>query len=380
MALRFTSRTKPRRGNVTASVPGLLAVGSGSAGNPTFSGIITADTPGMVALGSGSFTGGSSGEGNDGLVVTNYATYDPDNAIIQSLDVNSTLPNWGSAGGSSIAFNSGAWWNGTTGVARMRPPTVESASGLGDFQVWKNATKAVRQLNLRFEWRPSALYCSQLGLPKFLLIRSYRQLQTVPTVPVVRPMFYLCQTNESGSGNHDGPFDIQNAIHLVPAQGTNRCYMDYNMVPAPTGAQWQPGITPTTYQNMRCPFYYRATSGVDSGGNPILEANEIVCIEARFQAMETSGEPNGIIGFRVTRRNGQVFERCCGWTWDDNGISVNEAYIETIEQFGGGYYNVGDPSNPAVYTEVGRRITIATNYQPTVGRAWIGPPEGFVTG
>lgn len=383
MALKFYTASRPRRGQLLAAAPQLIAVGSGSAGNPTFSGNLAADLQQLIMLGTGSQSGGNTDpDANDGLIVSNFASYDPDAAQLISIDVNNTWNNWGTTAGGSIQFTTGSWWNGTANIARMFPPTAEGGSGLGHIPIWKNATKPVRQLNLRFEWRPSSNYCSQRGFPKFMIARTYRQLQAVPSVPVVRPMLYLAMTNESGNTpdpwDFDGPYDIANAIHLVPAQGTNRCYMDYNMIPAPTGAQWVYGASPTTAQTVRCPFYWRATAGVDSAGNPIIPAGEVVVIEVRLQAMATAGEPNGVIGYRVYRQNGTYFERCCGWTWDDNGINVNEAYIEAIEQFGGGYYNVGNPSSPLVYTEVGRRVGIATNFQPSVGRAWIGPPSGFV--
>ena len=104
----------------------------------------------------------SAGGENDGLIVTDYANFDPDAAQIISVDVNSTLPNMNGFNGGIVTFETASWWNGSTGVCRMRPPTTgNSRSGLGGlatgWPLWKNATKAIRQLNLRIEAKFSDL-------------------------------------------------------------------------------------------------------------------------------------------------------------------------------------------------------------------------------
>lgn len=322
--------------------------------------------------------GGGQGDGNDGLIVSNYASFDPDANSIISFDINSTLPNWANSGGAIMRFNTAeTWWSGTTNVVTMHPPTTsDQGSGLGEFILWKNATKAIRQLNFRFEWYCSNNYClNSTTYPKFVLTKTHTEFQSIPTLPADRPMFFLENMTESGNGS----VDIADTIQFAPAQGTLRMYSRNNITPAVTSAQWVDGgpTGPATYCSMPQPFYVRATSGTDGYGNPIIAASEIICIEMRVNVMATTDEPNGVIGMRVYRRSGAVYERCCAWTWD-GAKTVDTNYFRDIEQFGGGYYNVGQASSPDLWTKVGRRCTIGMNLSPTVGRYWMGPPEGFV--
>lgn len=312
--------------------------------------------------------------GNDGLVVSDYANYDPDAAQIISLDVNNTIPNWGTAGGASITFANESWWNGTEPVATMFPPTTgDQASGFGSIPFWKSATKAVRQLNFRIEFRASDAFCADTTeMPKFFIFRSARTLNISAPVDD-RPMSFWIH------GNYDASL-AANTICLCPAIGTLRMHSSTNIVPA---ANYQDRIDsgntdPGTSQTMAQPFYIRATSGTDGSGNPILAASEIICIEYRINVMATADEPDGVVGYRVYRRNGAVYERCCAWNWDQNYL-VDTNYIYDIDTMGGGYFNLANSGAADIWTKIGRRMTMAFNLQPTVGRSWIGPPTGFVT-
>lgn len=312
---------------------------------------------------------------NDGLVVSDYANYDPDAAIFQSLDINETLDNWGTNGGSDITFANEAWWNGTARVATMYPPTEsDRGSGIGSVQLWKEAAKANHQANIRWEWKVSDDFClDSTTFPKWIIVRTYQNLSTGDTGGVDRPMLFIENMNEASNGS----IDIANTLQFCPAQGTKRMYSSTNLTPAPRGDDWVDGGNgPTTYCSMRQPFYVRATSGVDGGGNPIIAASEILCTEMRMNTVATADEPLGFIGMRTYRRNGQVFERGCSWKWDEN--KVLGYYIADIDNMGGGYYNVGQPHSSGLWTKMGRRLGIALNYEPTLGRAWKGPPSGFV--
>lgn len=321
-----------------------------------------------------SATTASSSDGNDGLVVSNYSSYDPDAASIISLDINNTIPNWGSNGGSSISFANEAWWNGTAPVATMRPPTIgDSASGFGAIPFWKNATKAVRQLNIRGEWQCSPIFPqNSRNYPKFIIVRTYSQLNPNPSVGADRPMIQMENFLEADSA----AIHLQDTIAWSITQGTFRMFSATNIIPGPTSSQIDQS-TVATYANSRQPFYIRATSGVDGGGNPILATTEIICFEMRINVMGTVDEPNGIIAYRVYRRNGQVFERGCAWTYQA-GKTINTNYIADIDNMGGGYYNVANDGDPNLWTKMGRRLTLGFNLEPTIGRYWMGPPQGFV--
>lgn len=317
----------------------------------------------------------SGGDGNDGLIVSNYASFDPDAAQIVSLDVNSTVPNWGTYGGGNVTFANESWWNGTSSVATCFPPTTaDSGSGFGSIPFWKNATKVVRQINIRWEFSVSGPYCADTTqLPKLLILRTYSQFQSSPSVGAERPMIFFRHYN---SIIVPGPYDIDNVISITPAQGTTEIWSATNITPAPTSADWDE-TDPNDDPHLPAPIYWRATSGSDSAGNPMIAPSEVACAEMRVNVMSTASEPNGVIALRVYRRNGYVSERACAWTWE-SGHAVDTNYIADIDTAFGGYYNNSNSGASDIYTKVGRRFTFGFNIQPTVGRSWIGPPTGFV--
>lgn len=375
MPVRFSSRLRTRRGSLVGIAPQFVALGSGSASNPVFTGPLVSALQQFEATGVGSFNSGSV-DGNDGLIVSNYASYDPDAAQVISLDVNSTIPNWGTYGGGNITYANESWWNGTAPVAKMFPPTIADAgSGFGSIDFWKNASKVVRQMNIRWEYQLSSAFCANsVNHPKFIIVRSYANFNTGDQ-PSYRPMMFLENMQESGNPT----IDIDDTLFLCVAQNTFRMFSSTNIVPGPTTADIVDGgpTGPATYCSMRQPFYHAATSGADGVGNPILPVSEIVCLEMRINTQATTDEPNGVVAFRLYRRNGQTFERGIAWTYHP-GYPM-ETYIADIDMFGGGYFNGANPSDPNLWSKMGRRITLGFNYQPLVGRAWIGPPTGFVT-
>lgn len=320
--------------------------------------------------------GGGGGGDNDGLIVTDYANFDPDDADFQSLDINSTLPNWGTTAGSNITFGSETGWNGSSmAVATMFPPTSESASGLGGLPFWKNGTKAIRQLNFRIELRVSDLFCAEsTGYPKYFIFRCADTLSGSASLDH-RPMIFIAH------GNQDASLGAPDSICFAPAIGTLRMFSSTNITPAPTFADRiaSGNDNPGTFCTIGQPVYVAASAGTDSGGRPIIDADEFLCMEIRLQMMSTVDEPDGFVGFRLTRQNGAVYERGCSITWDEE-YPVDTLYIADIDCMGGGYYNLGNSGSASLHTKAYRRLSMAFNYQPTVGRAWKGPPTGFVTG
>lgn len=318
---------------------------------------------------------GAAGGGgdNDGLLVTDYANFDPDDSDFQSLVVNSTIPNWGTTAGANITFSNETWWSGASvPVATMFPPTSESASGLGAIDFWKAGTKAVRQLNFRIEAKFSDLFCAEsTGYPKYFIFRCADTLSVAAPLNY-RPMIFIAH------GNQDASLGAANSICFCPAIGTLRMFSSTNIIPAPNTADRiaSGDDNPGTFCTIGQPLYVAASAGTDSGGNPIIDADEYLCMEIRLQMMSTADEPDGFVGYRLHRRNGTYVERGCSLTWD-NAYPVDTLFIADIDNAGGGYYNLGNSGSGSLHTKAGRVLTMAFNYQPTTGRAWKGPPTGF---
>lgn len=316
---------------------------------------------------------------NDGLIVTNYANYDPDDATVQSIVINDTVDKSGhGTNGSIVSIANEVWWNGASvPVATMYPPSSvgDWYSGLGNIEVWKGATKTVRQINVRWESRYSDLHTlDSAQLPKLLILDTYRELRVGEDVLKDRPIIFLAHANEA-----DSPANrVANTLVYAPSMDTVRMFSSTNITPA---VEFDDGGW-TGYQNQLQPMYVRATAGTDSAGNPIVDADEYLCHELRVNVMGTADEPSGVIAIRVTRRNGSFIERACAFTFTPNDQGerplINTNFIHRVDTMGGGYYNNAQAHNDALWTKMGRVITVATNYQPTVGRAWLGPPTGFV--
>lgn len=349
-----------------------------SAGSTRFYRIVAFDDNGNASAQSStaSATTQSGSSDNDGLVV-NFGSFDPDAAQIISINVNSSIPSALSTG-ASVSHATETWWSGTTGVATMRPPTVEGYSGFNGFNLWKNATKVIRQINIRWEWRASDAYCANSApVPKWLILNTYRTLSIGGQVD--RPMLYINHMNDGGT---NPSLHITDSIVFSPAQGTVRMFSSVNNSPALTQSSINDS-TLATWPAMRQPMYVRATAGSDGAGNPIVDADEYLCCEMRVNTFATSDEPQGTVGLRITRQNGQMMERVAPFTWWDPVLvagtpPLNTNYIGFVDVMGAGYFNNPSSGDPNIWNKVGRRLTFAFNYQPTVGRAWIGPPTGFV--
>lgn len=319
-------------------------------------------------------------EDNDGLVISDFADYDPDDAQIISVDVNNTLSEAVSTG-ASVAYATETWWNGTTSVATIRPPTVgDGYAGFNLINFWKSGTKQVRQINIRWETRFSDLFCDDTTeMPKWIIVRTARTFDGGASLQD-RPMLYLNHLNLA-EGTPVGA-RIDDSLVFCPAQGTVRMYSTENFTPAVLHTD-QDDVDVAGNAIFPQPITVRATSGTDSEGNPIIDADEYLCVEMRVNVMATAAEPNGVIAMRITRQNGTVSERACAWTyWPDppGGVTVDTNYIADVDVMGGGYFNNANDGNTNRWVKVGRRLTFATNYQPTTGRAWLNPPSGFVTG
>ncbi|MBX3190618.1 MAG: hypothetical protein KF819_26695 [Labilithrix sp.] len=292
--------------------------------------------------------------------IGSYANLNLQAHAIYSIDMAlMDYPQWTFApdSGETRVHEVGTWWDGGDAL-RMHPPTVsERGSGIGAItNLWRNATFAIRELNFRFEWQAGPEYCSRSQLtPKFVIAHSSPALDIGSPVRN-RPMLYLPQVNEADNAT----LNRANTLTIVPAQGTVR---SFSLDPYSENG--------TYYGNQVQPFYFANTDGTFNG-RPVIGANQVITFEMRMLAIGTAAHPRGLIAVRTYLRNGAVYERGCPWDWDA-AATLNTSYLNEIQMFGGGYFNVGNPAHPNNYTRVGGLITLAANHG-----GWLGPRPGFV--
>lgn len=313
-------------------------------------------------------TGASTSDGQVGAYAgMNLATYP-----IYSIDLSQNdYVTWGDVsddGGAIETHHVGSWWDGRDSV-RMFPPTVnDRGSGLCVFNLWVNATLAVRRLNIRFEFRVGPEYCSRTNsaLPKWVLVQTTRSLVDGAGV-VDRPMYFL---GAMDSAPDNATFRRADTLAVCPSQGTSQSWGSDN--PYDTGGSF--------YPNSVMPFYL-ADSASTFNSRAVIGPSEIITVECRMSAVSSTAFPNGYIGYRVYRRNGEVFYRGCPWN-RDAAATVNASYFQDIQMMGGGYYNSAPAAHPNLYTEIGGYLTLAANLADTDGpnnNGWLGPRAGFVT-
>jgi hypothetical protein len=357
--------------------------GAGGAGDPTGSGGASGQAGvggGGVGGASSSAGGGSQGSGGgtggaggafDGIgVISAYAARDLEANPITSFDVaNNDMPHWGTTGGSSVTHETGTWWDGGDSY-RLHPPTTQQSSGIGSIDnLWKNGTFEIKKFNFRFEFQAGPNYYSTVsGFPKWVIVHAGPLEPFQGPRSPTRPMLYMAMATEA-----DNPANHTNGMCIAPAQGTSRCFSEHTHSEA-----GDPGTS--YYQNQPQPVYFYDSPGTGVGGGPIVAASEIVTVEMRMQSWSTDQYPNGVIGWRVYRRNGEVYERSCAWNWEA-GHPLDHCFFAEIQQFGGGYYNIGSPYHADRYTRVGGLITLAANLPDNSGLdsdGWLGPRAGFL--
>ncbi|MEZ4443904.1 MAG: hypothetical protein R3B72_32825 [Polyangiaceae bacterium] len=353
--------------------PGSATAG-GSGGDGSGAGSTSSGVGGGGAAGAGggsTSTGGGDGEGgsggspwteNDGEVGP-YAGLDLATYPIYSIDM--TLEDYaihyngvGTGTGTSTHHASG-WWDGGA-FSRMTPPTTDGLErGLAVHDLFQNATLAIQDFNLRFEWRGGpALASFDSSGAKFLIVHTRRTLTNGDAQD--RPMMFLGHMSTAD----DPAFNRADTAIFAPAQGTTQ------------------GWAADIYADSSPPQFYRPTSpGLYAGergrhgtfqGAPVYAIDEIVTMELRVVTVATPTHPNGLIAYRVYRRNGEVFERGIPWNWD-SAVPLGN-FITEVQQFGCGQWNTAPTAGADVYMDVGGYVTVARDLD-----GWLGPRASFVT-
>jgi hypothetical protein len=261
--------------------------------------------------------------------------------------------------GTSTHHDSG-WWDGGA-FSRMTPPTEDGLErGIAINDIWRGGSIAIQEVNLRFEWRGSPTLGSQWISPKFL-ISHYRLDRTVGDAQT-RPMLFAAEATASD----DRDYYRENTWAFAPAQGTTQAW-------GPEG--YFDSYPPLYYYPEGPQAFYMADEGDTLDGFieevPLFAISEIVTMEMRVISVSTDEFPEGLIGLRVYRRNGDEFERSAPYTIDDN--EPLGAYLMEFQQFGCGQYNSVPTPSADLYMDVGGHITIARDLN-----GWLGPREGFV--
>lgn len=347
---------------------------SGSSGGPGFDGgpgdPNNPNNPGAAGPGDGgTFADGEAGAGPGPKIdagassgtIGSWANLNLQQHPIYSIDMSlRDYPQWSAHpdSGEVRVHEVGTWWDGGDALRTHPPTTAERGSGIGSLtNLWRNGTLAIRELNFRFEWTAGPQYCSRTNgnLPKFVIVHAVNSLNTNAPI-AARPMLFLAEMFEPDNAAHRRA----DTLTICPAQGTVR---SFSLDPYSENG--------TTYANQIQPVYWADTAATFNG-RPVIGAGEIVTFEMRMLAISTATHPRGLIGVRIYRRNGMVYERGCPWNWDTN-VALNVSYLQEIQMFGGGYYNNANPANANNYTKVGGLITLAANYG-----GWLGPRAGFV--
>lgn len=252
------------------------------------------------------------------------------------------------------------WWDGGA-FSRMTPPTVDGLErGIAVNDVWRGATIAIQEVNLRFEWRGSSRLGSLWDGAKFLISHWRETLE--PGDAQTRPMLFAAQMRASD----DPDLNRDATLSFAPAQGTTQAWGDDGYFDAYPPLAFWPG-------NVQA-FYVADDDDLGDGTfaeRPLFGGSEVITFELRLISVATDEHPRGLIGMRVYRRNGEVFERSAPWDIDD--AEALGDYFSEIQQFGCGQYNTAPTPDPDLYFDVGGYITLARDFG-----GWMGPRHGFV--
>lgn len=252
------------------------------------------------------------------------------------------------------------WWDGGA-FSRMTPPTVDGLErGIAIHDVWRGATLAIQEINLRFEWRGSGSLGSLWSGGKFL-ISHFRETLAEGDAET-RPMLFAAVMSAADDPAFNRPFTFS----FAPAQGTVQAWgPDGYFDTYPPLSYWPSGAQS---------FYMADADDLGTGtfaGRPLFASDEYLTFEVRIQSIASAELPHGLIALRVYRRNGEVYER--GAPFDiDAGEDLGDYFAE-LQQFGCGQYNVAPAPSPDLYMDVGGYITLAREYG-----GWMGPRAGFV--
>ena len=339
------------------------SVGTVSSSVGTVSSSVGTVSSSVGTVSSSSPPSSNGGSGNDGYVGRNSEF---DLAAHPIFSINMAEQDYavhyngvGVGTGTSTHHATGWWDNGA--YSRITPPTTDGLErGLAVTNIDRGATLPIQDLNLRFEWRGGPQLASfTSGGPKFLIMHTRRTLTQGNADD--RPMMFLAHAQTS-----DNPqFNRPDTLVLAPAQGTTQGWGD---------AVYADSSPPLYFYPNGAQAFYLGNAG-DSGTfqeRPLVDVTEVLTMEFRVVTVATQEHPNGLIAYRVYRRNGAVYERGIPWNWD-SAVPLG-SYITEVQQFGCGQWNLAPTPGDGVYMDVGGYITVARDVH-----GWLGPRAGFVT-
>jgi len=349
-----------RRGALLATAPNLLALGSGSASNPQFTGSLSADTQGLTASGAGSFSG-SSGSWAD--VIASYSAAPAHFAVagrVVGLDINGSdyglrLDSVNNA--SATYFATGAY-DGTSFI-RLRPPSSsignsnQTYCGIANgLEIWNHGAIDVAQCNVGFCMRFGARYTDlTLGskITGFLMSPSL------------------------GGG--------------IPGGSSRAAVFDnfYNPVSLGGTQVRIPCVTSTTVQSYHQPTsgthpdegpdadkLFFATTTTNHANNPPLIGQEWIYWEQETDVRQDRGNPFGRNRLDVWARDGYLGYLEIPINHDPNWNFANR-YIAYFEYLGG-LFNAPGVANADNYFDLSH-VRFSAN-RPKDAR--LGPPPGFL--
>jgi hypothetical protein len=307
------------------------------------------------------YSEGPPGGGNNVGEVGSFANLDLSTYPVYSIDmalndyqVFSSVP---SPDSGTSTHNATGWPLGGGAFSRMTPPIVDDLGrGIMLPDLWRNATLAIQELNLRWEWRGSdnlASFTDSTG-PKFLIAHSSAALSTTTPGDIARPMLYLTQS----LGNADpAMYGRADTLGLAPAMGTFAGYGDE------VYADTMPPLSNWIASYLQWYFTSDGDTGT-FGGRPLIECNEVVTFEVRLISKSTTAYPRGLIAYRLYRENGETYEQGIPWDLDTN-VPLGQ-YFQEFQQFGCGYWNQAPGGSH--YMDVGGYITVARDFGGWLGR------------
>jgi hypothetical protein len=268
----------------------------------------------------------------------------------------------GIPGTGTDTYNANGWPIGNNPFVRFTPPTIDGYErGMNFSNLYQNATLGFHKLNYRFQWRASNNWCSMLGTgPKWCIVHTVRNL--VVGNADDRPVLFIRAMN---SANNPA---LNRALTWVlgPAMDTTQGwgplpYDDRSINDTPPGTlDYNP--------NSVLPFYF--TNSTDTGtfqGNPLIPAGEVIEVEHRAESVASAEFPRGVLGFRLYRQNGDIFQSAIPWDWD--ATVPFGSYIQEIQQIGMGQYNTAPGANLA-WMDVGPYVTLARDFNGWLGTSF----------
>jgi hypothetical protein len=274
----------------------------------------------------------------------------------------------GFAGSGSQVHNTNGWWDGGA-FCRITPPTTDQYErGVQITNLHRNGTLGIQDFNLRFEIRYgptiASAYQTQNNGCKHSLVMCSPSIGG-PVSSSSRPVYFISPSTTADSAT----YRRSATLGFAPAANTLVAYGQdaYNEEDVATGG------TNTYYINGPQAFYLvdQADSITSFNSKPCFKGGDFLTCEYRIIPAATAQYPRGLIAYKYTNRAGVWVER--GIPWDYKNFMALGQFLDSVQQFGCGQFNVALPAGSGNYFDIGGYFTVARNYN-----GWLGPRSGFV--